>query len=280
MDRIVTSRGVLFGAGTGAVLLALTGCAPANNLLPAANQHLPRGMAAYQQSVEINQRNISAELNQAIRTEETVVATDPGYANGYIRLAGLFLKAGQPSAALAALKRACQVKPGDAAHWVVLGQAQAAYGTPQNAVNAYRRALSINPGQWIAWDGLGFVAVTQGHLSQASQDAQRAFQAGGPQGPTYDLMGRILLEKNDPTDALTLFREAEQVESTWWQPYYDQARAELALGDQSAAGRALARSLQLDPMRGQAWQLKSQLGQAERKVKVGTSGDGGRSSEG
>ncbi len=254
-----------------AVGLMLTGCAHTNYLLPQANQHLPRGMAGYQESVETQTRTLTATLNQAIRTEETVLAHDPGYANGYMRLGDLLLRAGQTQSVLWALTQACHLAPHNATDWVTLGQAEALYGTMARARSAYHRAIRANPGEWIAFDGLAYLAISRKNLQKAWNDAKTALKLGGEEGPTYDVMGRVLLAKGDPADALTYYRQAQKVEPSWWQSYYDAGRAELALGNQHLAQQEFVRALKLDPTNGQVWQIHSALMRVERTL-IGASG--------
>lgn len=242
------------------------GCASANNLLPQSARNLPHNMSGYQQSVETEYRSINADLNQAIRVEETVVASDPGYTGGYERLASLFILAGQTSSAVDVLKRATARAPRHSEVWVALGQAEAAYGTPKASEHAYRRALSVNAGAWMAWDGLGFVAVSEGQSRSAWRDSQSALDVGGQQGPTMDLRGRVLLQQGDPGGALVQFSDAAKLEPNWWQAYYDEARAQLALGEYKAAGRALRRAARLNPSSGSVWQMKTALSQIQRRL--------------
>lgn len=250
----------------GAMGLMLTGCAHTNYLLPQANQNLPRGMARYQQSIETQTRALNATLNQAIRTEESVLAHDPGYANGYMRLGDLFLRAGQTQSVLWALTQACHAAPHNATDWVTLGQAEALYGTMAGARLAYHRAIKANPGEWVAFDGLAYLAISRKNLQKAWNDAKTALRLGGGQGPTYDVMGRVLWAKGDPTDALTYYRQAQKVEPSWWQSYYDAGRAELALGDQRLAQKEFARALKVDPSSGPVWQVDSALRRVERTL--------------
>ncbi len=264
MARVV--RHLYGGAVVAWLVLALVGCGSNNYLLPSAAKRLPNGMAGYQQAVERQSRDITAELNVAIRNEETVVATDPGYAGGYMRLASLFIEGGQPHSALSALRIACRLAPKNGSDWVTLGQAEARYGSLAAAQSAYQQALRLNPGNWMAWDGTGFLAVSRSHYADAWKDGETALEAGGVQGPTEDLMGRVLYGQGDPSGALQYYAKAQAVEPNWWQSYYDAARASMALGDQHGAEISLGRALQLDPGSGAVWQLKRNLSRAERNV--------------
>jgi tetratricopeptide (TPR) repeat protein len=254
--------------GAFVLVLAVTaaGCSSSYSALPASGQNLPGGFSGYQQAVETEYRAMTATLNQSIRTQEAVVANNPRYADGYVRLAGLFMRAGQSQAALAALRLACQAEPGRVKFWVVLAQAQQSVGLTAHSMKTYRHALKLNPADWIAWDGLGFDAVLMNQPHQAWIDAQRAMAVGGSDGPTWDLAGRVLLEQGDAADALTDFNRAQTVESNWWQPYYDAARADLALGMARGAVRNLARAARLDPTNGAVWQLNAALSRVERRT--------------
>lgn len=241
------------------IAVALTGCASSDYFVPAAAKTVPRGVLAYQQAVETQYRSLTSTLNQAIEAEETVLRSDRTYVPGYLRLASLFIKAGQENAALTTLREVCQLEPGKAKNWVVLGQAAALFGHSGQARQAYLQAVHVNPGDWKAWDGLGFVAIASGHFQVAWRDAETALKTGGAEGPTFDVLGRVLLEEGDPVDALGEFNKTTQVESNWWQGYYDTARAELALGYRRRAVKDLDRASALNPSSGVVWELQMQL---------------------
>lgn len=239
--------------------LVMSGCANSAYLVPSADRALPRALLGYQQSVETRYQTLTVTVDQAIRAEEVVLSQDPRYAPGYIRLGGLFLRAGQPQAALRALETACHLAPNNGSDWVVLGQAEAQWGSASAAMSAYRHALAINPGNWRAWDGEGFLAVTHNEYSLAWKDGQAALLAAGEEGPTLDLMGRVLLAEGDASDALIYFSDAQAIEPSWWQSYYDAGRADAMLGNRQPALDALHRALQLNPTSGSVWALAQSL---------------------
>lgn len=265
-ERVRSGRWFWGAAALGVLAVVATGCSNANNYVPVADRHLPNHMASYQQAVETQYRSLIASLNQTIRSQEAIVATDPNYADGYVRLAGLFLHAGEPNAAISALRRATQAAPGRAKYWVLLGQALGNTGQSVSSETAYKQALRINPGDWIAWDGLGFAAVSTNHLKTAWTDVQRALAVGGNDGPTWDLAGRTLLAEGDTSGALADFQRSQQVESNWWQPYYDAARADLTLGNTRGAVRSLARAKSLDPTNGLVWELNQEITSAQGRT--------------
>lgn len=240
----------------GAVSVLAAGCQSTQYLVPSAQRAvLTPALQSYQQSADLHNTALSQDLDQAIRAEEVVVSQDPAYATGYETLGGLFWHAGHFQAALQAFKRACHAAPRNAGDWVVMAQAEARLGQTTLASRSFRHALALNPGSWMAWDGLGLLAVSAQAWHRAWSDAEAALTAGGQQAPTMDLMGRVLYGQGDANDALTYFTDAQEIESTWWQSYYDAGRAELALGNRRSALRDLNRATALNPGAGQAWQL-------------------------
>lgn len=237
----------------------LSGCASANNLVPSAGHPLSFNSARYQQAVEERHHVIVTNINQAIRSEEVVLSGNPRYVPGYIRLAGLFFESGDVQSGLQALQTACSLNPHNAQDWVILGQAEERYALAGPAQKAFGRAVALNPALWTAWDGQGFLAVSSHQDHKAWQDAERATLVGGEQGPTLDLMGQVLLGEGDAQDALTYFTDAEEVEPSWWQSYYNAAQAQLALGDRQDAIKSLNQATALNPGQGLAWQLKQRL---------------------
>jgi tetratricopeptide (TPR) repeat protein len=259
MGRIVRTPHLRWALTLIVVAVMLTGCASSDYFVPAAAKTVPRGVLSYQQAVETQYRSLTSTLNQAIDAEETVVRADRTYVPGYLRLASLFIKAGQENAALETLGQVCRLDPKKAQYWVILGQAAAMFGHPGQAREAYSEAVHVNPGDWTAWDGLGFVAISVGQLRMAWRDGETALKAGGAEGPTFDVLGRVLLGDDDPADALTEFKKTTQVESNWWEGYYDAARAELALGHRRLAVKDLDRASALDPSSGPVWELETKL---------------------
>src|SRR5581483_10756261 len=53
----------------------------------------------------------STDLNRAIEVHKKGIAVDPGYANGYARLAHCFLRSGQPSSAIEYATKALSLDP-------------------------------------------------------------------------------------------------------------------------------------------------------------------------
>lgn len=252
--------------GTVLILLLaveLAGCGSNQYRLP-SQPHVPSTVLPYQQAVEQHYHTVVKNLDQAIHSEEVTLGTDPAFAAGYVRLGGLFFMAGQDQASLKALETACHLAPRSAADQVVLGQTAAAIGRLTVAQNAYRQALRFNPGAWQAWDGLGFLATGRSQYQMAWQDGQSALVAAGEEGPTLDLLGRVLIGEGDMTDALRYFADATQVEPDWWQSYYDKGRAYLALGDVSKARRNFSAALSLDPANGVVWDALENLHQNRR----------------
>ncbi len=250
--RALPGRAKTVGLALPVVLLA--GCGTNQYLLsPSAVAGAPPSTAQYQQAVELHYHALTQNLDQAINSEEVALSQDPRYAPGYVRLGGLFLMAGETSGAIAALKDACSLAPRNAVDWVILGQAEARVGQPRQAALAYQRALHVNPGAWKAWDGLGFLAVSQHAYRTAWKDGQTALLAAGEEGPTLDLMGRVLLSEGDASDALTYFTDAEEVQPGWWQSYNDAGRANLALGDASDALQNFRQAVSLNPTDASAW---------------------------
>jgi tetratricopeptide (TPR) repeat protein len=246
-----------------ALTALLSGCANGATLVPPSAQQAPQSVLAYQQAVEGRYRSLVVELDQAIRSEEVVLAADPRYAPGYVRLAGLLLTAGQPDAAVSALRHAVVLQPHDSETWTTLGQLLARLKENRQALIAYRQALSANPGNWMAWDGAGFVEAAEGHAAKAWGDSQRALISGGQQGPTLDLMGRILYQEGDPQEALTFFEDAASVQPDWWQSYYDAGLADIALGHRHQAVNNFTHALSLNPAAAEAWQLRQTIREAD-----------------
>lgn len=83
-----------------------------------------------------------------------VTRIEPGFAEGWARLAGAAFEAGDLAAAERDLRIAVRLEPRHYAAWTGLGAVLEASGDPQGAARAYREALFLNPWQDSARRGL------------------------------------------------------------------------------------------------------------------------------
>lgn len=235
-------------------LLVLTGCGSTDYLVPSPGPGMPRARA-YQQSVEEDYHSVQNGLGAAISDEETVISTKPGWAPGYVRLAGLFWMVGQPHSAWAALETAVRMEPHNAQDRVLMGQMALQWGRQSLAMASFRDATRLDPANYQGWVGLGLATLTGAHWTSAASDADRALLVGGTEAPTMELLGRIAQKRGQWGSAATYYQNAETADPGWWRPPYDLAQVDYHAGSFHDALDSVHTALSLNRESGKAWSL-------------------------
>lgn len=108
-----------------------------------------------------------ADWPHAISFGRIAVASDPGWAYGYILLGYACLKAGRHMEAREALTRGLHVAPGDPRLLTYLGDMHLNASEYDAADVAYRGALASDPNNTDARRGLGLALMNRGRLEEA-----------------------------------------------------------------------------------------------------------------
>lgn len=251
----------LWLAGLTAALCTLTGCGSADYLLPAGSQPGSAQVAADQQAVDQRYSAVQFNLERAITTEESALVKDPGWADGYSRLAQLFWDANEPAAALAEAHRACDLAPHSVVDWNNLGQMAFSMHRWATAESAYKASLEQNPAGWQADVGLGQLDLARHHPTAAQSEAQAALASGGPQGPIYALYGQIEQNSGNWNAAASYYRNAIAANPQWWQGYYDMGVVDVHWGEISEAESNIRQALRDSPQSSAPWMLLQSLPQ-------------------
>jgi Flp pilus assembly protein TadD len=234
---------------------ALTGCGRA-----AATGRTAVVAAGFQTAGKLRWHSARFQLTRAAYDEEQAIARAPNVSAPYERLAAVMAALGHPGTALALAQRALTLVPSSATYINDVGLLAMADGQWNLAADAYGHAIATHPADWLALDGLALVAVHRRDWVQAEDDVNRAQALGGPEGETYDTYGRMLLSEGQAGAALAFFEDACRLSPGWWQPRYDEARAEEALGHRQAALSDARKALAVDPAAGPALALLVRLG--------------------
>ena len=96
----------------------------------------------------------------------------------HLRLALALGEQGQLDEAIAACRRAIQLKPDDADAHYNLGTFLARTGRLAEAVAAYREAIALRPDHAESHCNLGYVLQKQGKLAQALKSLERGHELG------------------------------------------------------------------------------------------------------
>ena len=87
----------------------------------------------------------TGDIEQAIRAREAVVAAYPMFAQPYLGLGGVYLRAGRIDEAVRYFQEAASAEPGTTAPWLMLGSVELERGNAQIAIDHLDRARAIEP---------------------------------------------------------------------------------------------------------------------------------------
>jgi tetratricopeptide (TPR) repeat protein len=193
---------------------ALAGLAEANaaqNHPDEAYQMLTSGGAVASASPVLHQELARVALmdrkyDVAVREYSQLATQNPKSFELGIRLGEAYQLSGNLKLAIATFQNATQLAPGDAAGFLLLGDALWQANRIQEADQAYHRALQLQPNSLSAMNNLAyFLADTGTGLDEALRVAQRAVQ-NAPQQPGFkDTLGWVYLKQNDTNSALQVF---------------------------------------------------------------------------
>jgi tetratricopeptide (TPR) repeat protein len=185
-------------------------------------------------------------LDGAMARLRGVLAKDPRQQEATERLVELYLRTGQPAAALAVVRAAGEGPQRSARGALLEGRARQALGDIGGARAAYQRAAQSEKAEPEGWHRLGLLALSEGDLPHARQALERAHGLD-PTEPRFAVdLGRAYAAGQSAADqqaAIRLFQEA--VQSRRYAPAFYQAglllRGQHRLPQAAAAfGRAAA----------------------------------------
>ncbi|HSG08245.1 MAG TPA: tetratricopeptide repeat protein [Longimicrobiales bacterium] len=117
-------------------------------------------------------------------------------------------RTGEYLAAAALFRRSLDTDPLQPLGWVNLGMALSGAGDALGAAEAYDRALQLNPREAVALFNFGNLRQRAGDLPSAAEAYARAVAADPGMGPAYFELARVLILMDRPADALAPARRA------------------------------------------------------------------------
>ena len=150
----------------------------------------------------------AGETQQAIAPLRLAAALQPGNASIHHDLGLACLDSGRVPEAVAALQAALACDPRYTRAWLRLGVAQERAGDAASAIAAYHRATELLPSLAEAWFRAGALVFTLGHREQAIACFRRAASAAGRTGFGRLGAARALLAEERDADAERVLRQA------------------------------------------------------------------------
>jgi tetratricopeptide (TPR) repeat protein len=141
------------------------------------------------------------------------IELDPSSAEPYATLAQLYRQTNRMQEAVDAYMKAAQADPSNANAHLVLGTLYEQAGQPDKAMAEYELAIKLDPKGGIAQNNLAWL-IAQGaggdreKLDRALKLAQDARELLPADPSVADTLGWVMLQRQVPTAAISLFREA------------------------------------------------------------------------
>lgn len=132
-------------------------------------------------------RQLMGDAAGATAAYEQALRSDPDHVQANVELAIVLMAAKQEDGlprAVALLRRATEVAPGEARPHLTLANALRKQGDADGAIESYRRAIAIDDGSAEAHNNLGIVLEAKGELAAAATEFARASELQ-PQQPLF-----------------------------------------------------------------------------------------------
>lgn len=157
------------------------------------------------------------------------------------------LTSGDYEGALAAYRKAQELKPADPAVWRSLGVGYTRLRDYPRAIEQFRRSLVLGPSQPQVMVELGFALMQQGALDSATAAYLQAIAINPWEPAAYANLGIAYLRSGAVQPAVEALEKAVQLNPGLSDAQFALASAYVQLGERARAADALERGLQFDP---------------------------------
>ena len=150
----------------------------------------------------------SQRFDQAIDQYKELIEQDPKSANLYLTLGDALMVTNRLEEAGNAFSKAQELAPGQVGPLIRLAMTYEKNGKRQSTEPIYKKILAIDPQNFVALNNLAYMmVVSNGDIDQALTYAQKAKQ-NQPNNPDIDdTLGLIYIKKNQPDNAIRIFRD-------------------------------------------------------------------------
>ena len=148
----------------------------------------------------------------AIEQFKAIVAQNPTYARGRVRLAGALARAGDAAGARAEYVEALRIQPQNLLALVNLGLLEAAAGQTDQAVATLQRALQVQPAELTARRRLASILLDRREFAALEAQARALIQYAPSDSDAHNLLGIALASQQQHGPAKDAFAEAVQLD--------------------------------------------------------------------
>ncbi len=190
---------------------------------------------------------------------ELAIAVDPLSAEAWNELGGVASADGNPKAAIAAYRKALDIKPDLTYALLNAAQANADAGDFAAAEKLYRRSLELDPRSADAANGLGLLLAKQNRADEAKHAFEKAIEIRPDFGSAINNLGVLYGTRNDLSNAVAAFQYGIRVAPEEDRLYLNLARTYLALNDRGKARQVLEQWVEKRPGNAEAKKALSAL---------------------
>jgi Flp pilus assembly protein TadD len=162
------------------------------------------------------------------------------------------LSSGDYESALAAYRKAQELKPADPAVWRSLGVGYTRLRDYGRAIEQFRHSLTLRPSQPQVLVELGFALMQQGALDSATAAYRMAIAINPWEPAAYANLGIVYLRGGALQPAVEALEKAVELNPGLPDAHFALASAYAQLGERARAAEALERGLEFDPHNGNA----------------------------
>jgi tetratricopeptide (TPR) repeat protein len=152
--------------------------------------------------------NMLGDSQKASQLLGNASRTDPGAAEPYLYLGGIYTSANHWDEAFAAYHRAVELRPNWPLALYYLGEAYLQRKDLQNAQAAFAKAVNYSPNMVQAWFGLGISERDRGQSNEAIQALSKATQLNGGYAEAWLYLGLTYEEAGQRAQAAGAFTRA------------------------------------------------------------------------
>jgi tetratricopeptide (TPR) repeat protein len=165
----------------------------------------------------------------------------------------------RPREAIAAYRKALEIRPDDPRLLRSLGLSLAAAGQNASAIVAYRRGLAADPRDWLTQVNLGIALERAGDTEGARRAYRDAIDLNPHSALAHFNLGNQRLRGGDPGGAIEYYRRATELEPGLALAHFHLARAYILAGRYPEALSTVRRGLKFEPEDASARQMLRDL---------------------
>ena len=199
---------------------------------------------------------------EAVRSFQEVLKQDPRWAPAHAGLAAAIADVNPPEAAASAM-RALEIDPALDTAELLLAELDLDNTRYKEARERLARILSRNPRQLNARALIAAIAYVRGDRATYEVEVRNILEIGPGFGEVYRVAGDLAARNYRFDEAVTLVREAIELDPTSARAHGDLGMHLLRTGDEVEARRALERSFNIDPFNRITFNLLQMLDKLE-----------------